>query len=158
MTNETGPTGPLPEDEFRAIYSKVPRLTVDIVLRNATGAVYLTKRAIPPCQGQWHLPGGTVRFGEPLLGAVRRIARRELDIDVHAATGLGYVEYPSHYQNGLDSPVAMVFEVTGYSGVPDASSEAAGGDWFTVLPDRMHADEDRFLLDRGYLTTSPGGR
>jgi hypothetical protein len=71
---------------------------------------------------------------------------------MHAATGLGYVEYPSHYRNGLDSPVALVFEVTSYSVVPDANSEPAGGNWFTVLPDRTHADEDRFLLDRGYLT------
>lgn len=151
MADETGAAGPLPEDEFRAIYSRVPRLTAVIVLRNAAGAVYLTKRAIPPCQGQWHLPGGTVRFGEPLLGAVRRIARRELAIGVDTATGLGYVEYPSHYRNGLDSPVALVFEVSGYSGVPQVSPEAAGGDWFAVLPDGMHADEDRFLLDRGYL-------
>ena len=151
MTNETGGTGPLSEDEFLAIYSKVPRLTVDIVLRNAAGAVYLTKRAIPPCQGQWHLPGGTVRFGEALLGAVRRIALRELAIDVITATGLGYVEYPSHYRNGLDSPVALVFEVIDYSGDPESNSEAAGGDWFTALPDRMHADEDHWLLDRGYL-------
>lgn len=152
MANEAGETGPLPEDEFRAIYSRVPRLTVDIVLRNAAGAVYLTKRAIRPCRGQWHLPGGTVRFGESLLDAVRRIARRELAIDIGTAAGLGCLEYPSHYRNGLDSPVALVFEVTGYCGVPEVNSEAAGGDWFTVLPDGMHADEDSFLLDRGYLT------
>jgi ADP-ribose pyrophosphatase YjhB (NUDIX family) len=82
---------PLTAEEFESIYSRVPRLTVDIVVRNSGGAVLLTKRTIPPCVGQWHLPGGTVRFGEALLDAVRRSAARELGIEVHQAAPNGYI-------------------------------------------------------------------
>ena len=63
---------PLTPDEFRDIYSKVPRLTVEVVLRSPAG-VLLTLRDIEPCRGLWHLPGGTVRYGEKLLDAVRRV-------------------------------------------------------------------------------------
>lgn len=57
---------PLTEEDYRFIYSKVPRLTVGIVVRSPSGAVYLIPRANGPCRGLWHIPGGTVRFGELL--------------------------------------------------------------------------------------------
>ena len=57
----------------------------------------------------WHLPGGTVRFGEPLVEAVARVARDELALTVEVGDLLGYIEYPSHYENGLDCPVGLAF-------------------------------------------------
>jgi ADP-ribose pyrophosphatase YjhB (NUDIX family) len=143
---------PFSPAEFDAIYSRVPRLTVEIVVRDAGGSVFLTKRAIPPCEGQWHLPGGTVRFGESLLDAVRRVAAHELGIEVHEARENGFIEYPSHYLNGLDSPVGIVFEVTDYAGEVQAGAGAADGRWFRRLPDAMHADQDEYLIGRGYLS------
>lgn len=88
-------TNPLTQEEFTSIYSKVPRLTAEIIAKNGAGAVYLTKRAIEPCKGLWHLPGGTVRFAEPMVVAVKRIAQRELNIIVTDTTVVGYIEYPS---------------------------------------------------------------
>jgi ADP-ribose pyrophosphatase YjhB (NUDIX family) len=142
---------PLSKEEFDLIYSKVPRLTVEVIIRNPQGAIYLTKRAIEPCKGQWHLVGGTVRFGEPLIEAVKRIASRELSIKVTKVSQKGYIEYPSHYENGLDSPVGIVFEVEEYKGKVSPNNEASNGDWFTELPEAMHADQDKFLLDNNYL-------
>ncbi len=142
---------PLDPSEYEFIYSRVPRLTVEIVLRDSSGAVFLTKRAIPPCAGQWHLPGGTVRYAESLLEAVRRTAARELGVEVRQARNNGYIEYPSHYLNGLDSPVGMAFEVTSYTGDPHVTGEADDGGWFSRVPDRMHADQDAYLIEHGYL-------
>lgn len=143
-------TPPLTPQEFAAIYAKVPRLTVEVIVRNEKGGIYLTKRAIEPCRGQWHLPGGTVRFGEPLVTAVKRIARRELGIVVTSAKHAGYIEYPSHYQHGLDCPVGLVFVVDNYSGRLRSNQEALEHGWFSRLPQPMHADQDVFLLANGY--------
>ena len=85
---------PLNKKEYEYIYSKVPRLTVEIIVRDESRAIYMTRRSIDPCKDQWHLPGGTVQFGEPLIDAVHRVAMRELSIDVHEATNRGYIEYP----------------------------------------------------------------
>ncbi|HZC53218.1 MAG TPA: NUDIX hydrolase [Mycobacterium sp.] len=142
---------PLTSAEYESIYSRVPRLTVEIVLRDAGDRVLLTKRAIAPCAGQWHLPGGTVFFGESLLEAVRRIAARELGIEVREARSNGYIEYPSHYRNGLDSPVGIVFEVSEYAGELRTNHEAADGRWFSRLPHGIHADQDEYLISHGYL-------
>jgi ADP-ribose pyrophosphatase YjhB (NUDIX family) len=141
---------PLSPEEFDRIYSKVPRLTVEVIVQNSDSEIYLTKRAIEPCKGQWHLPGGTVFFGESLSFAVKRIARRELGIEVMDMKHCGYIEYPSHYLHGLDSPVGLVFEVS-YKGNVVINQEASGGKWFSKLPVNTHADQDTFLVQRGYL-------
>lgn len=148
MTNQNHP---LSEEEFNSIYSKVPRLTVEIIVKNKDNGIYLTKRAIEPCKGQWHLPGGTVRFGELLLDAVKRISRRELSIDVIKAKNIGYIEYPSHFENGLDSPVGIVFDVQSYSGELQINHESAKSGWFAQVPEDIHAEQDKFLLGNGYL-------
>lgn len=135
---------PLTQDEFNKIYSKVPRLTVEIIVNGAKG-IYLTKRNIEPCKGMWHLPGGTVRFGEKLTEAVTRIAKRELGVDVSATELLGYIEYPSHYENGLDSPVGIAFLVKSFDGNTKANSEASDSDWFEKLPENMHKEQVDFL-------------
>ena len=142
---------PLSQQEFDAIYSKVPRLTVEIILKDDEGRLYLTKRAIEPCKGQWHLPGGTVRFGELMNDAVKRIAKRELKIDVDQMVNKGYIEYPSHFENGLDSPVGIVFEVEKFSGKLTINEEAQDSGLFSTLPADMHADQDNFLVNNNYL-------
>jgi ADP-ribose pyrophosphatase YjhB (NUDIX family) len=148
MTNDKHP---LSQEEFNDVYSKVPRLAVEIVIINAKNSVYLTKRAIEPCKGQWHLPGGTVRFGETMIDAVIRIARRELNISVTKAINVGYIEYPSHFEKGMDSPVGIVFEVKSYNGSLQKNEEASNSDWFNTIPAGMHADQDVFLLENKYL-------
>jgi ADP-ribose pyrophosphatase YjhB (NUDIX family) len=135
---------PLSEAEFQDIYAKVPRLTVEIVIADERG-VLLTRRAIGPCRGLWHLPGGTVRFGELLEKAVRRVAADELGIAVTAARMVGAIEYPSHFRNGLDSPVGLAFLVMAHSGTPRLSASADQAGWFTQLPQDMHEEQWRFL-------------
>ena len=142
---------PLSQEEFDSIYSKVPRLTVEIIIKNQHDGLYLTKRAIEPCRGQWHLPGGTVRFGEKLKEAVERIAQRELGVVVNESKNVGYIEYPSHFEYGLDCPVGIVFEITSYSGLLRTNNEAENGGWFNKCPKLLHSDQDKFLIQNKYL-------
>jgi len=146
---------PLSKSEFEQIYARVPRLTVEIIVRNRNHALYLTQRAAGPCEGLWHLPGGTVQFGETLFDAVHRVALRELSIDVKETKDCGYIEYPSHYSKIPDSPVGLVFEVTKYNGDPMVNAEASRGAWFTDLPNDMHPDQDEFLIKKRYLKRTP---
>jgi ADP-ribose pyrophosphatase YjhB (NUDIX family) len=118
-------------------------LTVEIIIKSSKG-VLLSLRDIEPCKGQWHLPGGTVFFGEKLTEAVIRVAKRELGITVTATKLLGYIEYPSHYKNGLDSPVGIAFMVD-YKGDIKPNTEASELSWFKSLPANLHADQSDFL-------------
>ena len=117
-------------------------------LKTKKGEVHLTKRNIEPCKGLWHLPGGTVRFGEPLTDAVKRIAERELGITPTNTMLLGYIEYPSHYLNGLDSPVGIAFAITEYEGELKVNEEATDSGWFNELPKEMHDEQRDFLKEK----------
>jgi ADP-ribose pyrophosphatase YjhB (NUDIX family) len=46
-------------------------------------AVVLIRRAYPPRQGEWSLPGGRLELGESLLDGVRREALEETGLVVH---------------------------------------------------------------------------
>lgn len=50
------------------------------------GAVLLVKRAYPPRQGEWSLPGGQLQLGESLRDGVRREVREETGIEVEVGT------------------------------------------------------------------------
>jgi 8-oxo-dGTP pyrophosphatase MutT (NUDIX family) len=137
------PPGWLPKAEFDAIFSRVPRLSVEVVIHTPERGVLLLLRDIPPNVGAWHIPGGTVLFGERLTDAVKRVARDELGLEVTVGDLLGYIEYPSHYENGLDSPVGLAFETTPVAGEP-----TEGCAWFTRLPDGLYCEQAEFLARR----------
>ena len=137
--------GPLPKGEFDSIFSRVPRLTVELVITSPERGVLLQLRDSEPCKGTWSLPGGTVRFGEPAVEAVQRVARDELGLAVSVGPLLGYIEYPSHYDNGLDSPVGLAFATT----MLDQQQAPPNCSWFRALPNAMHEEQKLFLIGTG---------
>jgi ADP-ribose pyrophosphatase YjhB (NUDIX family) len=141
------PPGWLPQHEFDSIYRRVPRLCVEVVIVEPERGVLLVERDIPPNVGAWHIPGGTVLFGEPLVGAVKRVARHELALDVEVGELIGYIEYPSHYENGLDSPVGIAFSCSIAVG-SDGAEPPPGGGWFKRLPEGLYAEQREFLHRR----------
>lgn len=148
MTEPGRPPGWLAKDEYDAIYSRVPRLCVEIVIADSKRGVLLALRDIPPNEGAWHIPGGTVLFGEPLTAAVKRVARDELGVDVSVGELLGYIEYPSHYENGLDSPVGLAFAAQPADGAVDDERPPRGCGWFSRLPAGLYAEQREFLVRR----------
>lgn len=134
-------TGPLPKEEFDRIFRRVPRLTVELVITSPERGVLLQLRDSGPCKGLWSIPGGTVRFGEAAVEAVHRVARDELGVTVSVGPLLGYIEYPSHYTNGLDSPVGLAFATK----VLDPGAEPPRCRWFTEFPAEMHEEQRAFL-------------
>ncbi|WP_213455058.1 NUDIX hydrolase [Rhizomonospora bruguierae] len=136
---------PFSAAEFADIYGKVPRLTVEVVCSTSDGYV-LTRRAIKPCKGQWHLPGGTVYFGEHLRDAVVRVARDELGVTVRVGRFLGYIEYPHMLRDGYRGwPVGMAFEAKPTSDVlvGDAQSDEIGR--FRAVPPGTLREHGMFL-------------
>lgn len=136
------PPGWLPKAEYDSIYRRVPRLSVEVVVATPEQGVLLLRRDIPPNIGAWHIPGGTVLFAEPVVDAVRRVARDELGLAVEPQGLLGYIEYPSHHRAGLDCPVGLAFSCALST---DSAPLADGAGWFTRLPDGLYAEQREFL-------------
>jgi len=135
----------LPENVYKEIYSKVPRLTVEIVVETEKGYVY-TLRNIPPWKGYWHIPGGTVYYKESLKQAVKRIAKKELGIEVTIKEFLGYIEYDDTSKfGGFDHPVGLAFLVKPNKGTLKTDFQSKQVKTFKYFPKKLIIDQRRFL-------------
>ncbi len=56
--------------------------SVVAVIINNEGEVLLTKRTIPPFQGEWVMPGGKIDLGEPIVAALEREVMEEVGLHV----------------------------------------------------------------------------
>jgi len=72
----------LPYKIFVESFKYVPRVAVNLLLKTKGGEVLLTKRAIPPEKGSWHLPGSFLFKGEKILDCARRVGNKELGIRI----------------------------------------------------------------------------
>lgn len=111
-------------------------------------AVLLVKRKNPPNQNQWAIPGGKVRYGEPLKKAVERELLEETGITIKARKPVftfeiieadASQETPFHY-------VVIDFSAEYLSGEPFARDDAEEASWVSR--------SDFSSLDINPITTS----
>jgi len=122
-------SGPVPEDEWATVVEHVPLVSVDLVVQH-DGGIILGERTNEPANGEWFVPGGTVRKDERLDAAVDRIAREELGISVTVERRLGV------YEHRYDVAAAQGVESKHY--VPIGHLVTAEGD--PTVEDDQHAD------------------
>ncbi len=136
---------PLTQDEFDTIYGKVPRLTVEVVIQTESGIV-MTKTPKGPAKGQWNVPGGTVRFGERLREAAKRVAKSELGIEIEIGMNLGYIEYPELLEAGERGwPVGIIFESRVIAGELTTSDYGEPIRCFKQVPENTIPSQAKFL-------------
>ncbi len=136
---------PLSKREFDALYGRVPRLTVEVVIRTKEGIV-MTRIPHGVAKGQWNVPGGTVRFKEPLIEAVKRVAKGELGLDVSVGNLIGYIEYPHLYELGYRGwPVGLAFECTLVGGKLTVNDNGEEVRCFTAVPEDTIYEQALFL-------------
>ncbi|MCR6666631.1 MAG: GDP-mannose mannosyl hydrolase [Methyloversatilis sp.] len=114
------------DDDFLALVSKTPLISVDLILRSRDDNILLGRRNNRPAKGFWFVPGGRILKDERLADALVRVVRRELGamVPVEGWRNMGIYEhlYPdnfagadgisTHYvvlphQLDLDSEVAL---------------------------------------------------
>jgi ADP-ribose pyrophosphatase YjhB (NUDIX family) len=120
--------------------------------------VLLVKRAHPPIQGQWSIPGGVLEVGEMVREAAIREAREETGLIVEPGELLGV------YDRILRDPekrvqyhyVLIDFLCRRTGGELLAASDAAEVRWFTreELPDLNLAEDTQEVIQKGYLRLS----
>lgn len=145
---------PFPPDEFRSVYSKVPRLTVGVVVQTPKGIV-LTLRTLDSWKGQWHIPGGTVFYKETIEEAIRRVAHEELGVNVTMVRLLGFLHYPSEEkERGFGWTIELNFLCRHLSGMLRDSEQGKVG-VFHELPENTIQEAKAFLQKHLKLKTGP---
>jgi len=62
--------------------------------------VLLTKRCVPPFQGEWVMPGGKIDLGEPIVAALKREVWEEVGLEVEVGRLIDVFE---HVTPGADN-------------------------------------------------------
>lgn len=136
---------PLTYEEFTSIYSRVPRLTVEVLIHTSEG-VLLTLRNLASWKNLWHLPGGTVYYGETVEEATVRIASEEIGITVVPTKLVGYLHYPSEEkERGFGWSIGLVFLCTTQTTSFRLGEQASRYQFFKVLPDNIVVEQKDFL-------------
>jgi ADP-ribose pyrophosphatase YjhB (NUDIX family) len=133
----------LPGPEFKAIYSRVPRLCIDLVIER-DDKILLIERTIDPGQGLWHLPGGTVLLGETILMAATRIANEETGLEVKKVDFLGVMEF-SRPDNSFFHTVSIVHRCLCANGSIRGSFQGKNLKFTKLLPQAMIEEQKVFL-------------
>jgi ADP-ribose pyrophosphatase YjhB (NUDIX family) len=121
--------------------------------------VLLVKRAHPPIQGQWSIPGGVLEVGETVREAAVREAREETGLIVEPGELLGVydrilrdaerrVQY--HY-------VLIDFLCRPVGGEVLAATDAAEAQWYRreQLPELQLADDTLEVICKGFSKLAP---
>jgi 8-oxo-dGTP diphosphatase len=129
-----------------------------IIIENSR--VLLVKRAHPPLQAQWSIPGGVLETGELVREAAIREAREETGLIVEPADLLGV------YDRVLRNPeqrvqyhyVLIDFLCRRIGGELAADSDAAEVRWFTreELPTLRLAEDTIDVIRKGFAALGTG--
>ena len=122
--------------------------------RATQSRVVLVKRAHPPIQGQWSIPGGVLEVGEFVREAAIREAREETGLIVEAGQLLGvYDRVLRDAENRVQYHYVLIdFLCRAVGGELLAGSDAAEARWFTreELPALNLAEDTQDVISKGF--------
>ncbi len=133
----------LTSKEFKYIYSRVPRLCVELIICK-NKSVLLTRRDIEPLRGKWHIPGGTVLMGETLEQAIKRVAKKELGVKINVKKMLGVIQY--NIKNYFSQPIGLAFliDIISPSNIR-LDEQASEAKLFKIIPKNTVKEQKIFL-------------
>lgn len=136
---------------FLDTFKNVPRLAINLLVKNKAGEIALSKRAIFPLKGHWHYPGSFLVKGEKMSDCLERVAKDELGIKINIKD----CELLGVFENlGKDPRGHVIDAIYGYDLKGDISLRAGEGSvevkFFKKLPPKVGFNHVEVLKRLGY--------
>lgn len=130
-------------DPFKNV--KLPRVTVDAVVRDRAGRILLVRRRREPFQDTWAMPGGFCEWGETTEQCCARETAEETGVTVAVGALLGVYSDPGRDPRG--HTVTVVYAARPLRGRAKGADDAAEARWFSPKEVRELA----FAFDHGKI-------
>jgi 8-oxo-dGTP diphosphatase len=108
---------------------RMPRLTVDVWVRDRQGRVLLVRRGRPPFEGRWGLPGGFCEWKEQTEDCCARETLEETGLTVRVGELRGVYSRPGRDPRGHN--VTVLYAARRLKGRAKGGDDAAEARWFT---------------------------
>ncbi|MDO6764788.1 GDP-mannose mannosyl hydrolase [Agarivorans sp. 1_MG-2023] len=131
-------------DTFKTVIQSTPLVSIDFIVRNASGQILLGKRNNRPAKGYWFVPGGRILKDEAFSVAIARLLNQELGLEANSA------QFKGIYQHFYDDNFSADDFTTHYVVLAyELRVERA----LLALPEEQHCEyqwftEEALLLDR----------
>lgn len=108
----------LSADIFSTIIKNTPLISIDLIIKDKTGAVLLGERLNRPAKGYWFVPGGRIRKDERFSQAFNRLVLEELGFDYPYEKARFIGPFEHHYSDSVFDEyssthyVVLGFEIT----------------------------------------------
>jgi 8-oxo-dGTP diphosphatase len=113
------------------VYYAHSSVTACALVVDGAGRLLLARRANPPFEGKWDLPGGFVAEGEHPLDAVRRELREETGLDVEPERFVG-VWMDRYGEHGSGVHTLNLYWTARAEGEPFAADDVSEVGWFAA--------------------------
>src|SRR6476660_5851238 len=134
-------------------FPEVPLVGIGAIIIEGDRVV-LVKRAHPPIQGQWSIPGGVLEVGEMVREAAIREAREETGLMVEPGDLLGvYDRILRNVEERVQYHYVLIdFLCRAVGGTLFAASDAAEVRWFSreELPALNLAEDTQDVIQKGF--------
>ncbi len=124
---------------------KLPRVTVDTLVRDRSGRLLLVRRGRPPFRGRWALPGGFCEYGETTEECGARETLEETGVTIKIGRLLGVYSDPK--RDPRWHTVTVLYAARPLRGEAKGSDDAAEARWFS----RRELRGLRFAFDHGTI-------
>jgi 8-oxo-dGTP diphosphatase len=124
--------------------------SVVAVILNSDNQVLLTKRSVPPFQGEWVMPGGKIDLGEPIVAALQREVMEEVGLQVEVEDLLDVFEHITPGENNYHFIILYYLCRPLYCDIAHNPDEVEEARWVdsNELPDYKMPDGTSFILGK----------
>ncbi|BCG48792.1 NUDIX hydrolase [Citrifermentans bremense] len=129
--------------------------SVVAVIIDADDRVLLTKRNVPPFQGEWVMPGGKIDLGEPIVAALKREVWEEVGLEVEVGELIDVFEHVTPGEDNYHFIIIYYRCTPLYCDVKHNRDEVAEARWVTCeeLAEYKIPAGARFILGKTFKIT-----
>lgn len=132
--------------------------SVVAVIVDTDDRVLLTKRNIPPFQGEWVMPGGKIVLGEPIVAALKREVWEEVGLEVEVGRLIDVFEHVTPGEDNYHFIIIYYLCTPLYCEVRHNDEEVAEARWVErgELFDYKIPDGAKFILSKIFAPDAAG--